>query len=177
MKKLLVVLSVVVGSMLFVGNVFAEIVYTYPADAPIFSIAFPDDWTVELDQEDQRGMFALSPDELIEFDIWPLDEEAVAENPEAALDQAIEEASQLVAENVTDFQAGEPTTFEVNGIKFVEVAGTAKYVEDGSDINVSMLLFSPDGTTDFMMIYWGTPEGEKTHEKALKAIVQSIKKP
>ena len=177
MKKLLVLVSVVVGCLLCVGNTFAESVYTYPEKAPVFSIAFPDDWTVELDQEDQRGMFALSPDEAIELDIWPLNEEEIAEDRAAAVDNAIAEINDVLAEYVTDFQAVKQSQFEINGIKFDNLDGTAKELDDGSDVMISVAFFWPNDETLFVLMYWGTSEGEQIHAEALNAIMQSIKKP
>ena len=177
MKKLLVVICVVVGCLLCVGNVFAESVYTYPADAPVFSIAFPDDWAVELDQEDQRGVFALSPDEAIEFDIWPLDEEEIAEDRAAAVDNAIAEINDVLAEYVTDFQTVRQSQFEINGITFDNLDGTAKMEDDGSDVMLSVAFFWPNDETLFVLMYWGTSEGENAYTEALEGIMQSIKKP
>ena len=79
MKKFAFALVLTLGILFSTGGAFAQTVYTYPADDPVFAIAFPDDWDVELD-EDDAGVIALSPDEEIEIDIWPLDAENVADD-------------------------------------------------------------------------------------------------
>ena len=70
MKKVSRLVVALASVMLFAGMAFAEQIYTYPAETPVLSVAFPDDWSVELDAEDARGVYAMSPDEAIEFDIW-----------------------------------------------------------------------------------------------------------
>jgi len=177
MKKVSMLLVVLASVALFAGMALAETTYTYPADAPVLSVGFPDDWTVELDGEDARGMYAVSPDDAIEFNIWPLDEEEVGEDVEAALKAEAEAIDEFIAEYATDFKAGEPAEFEVNGIKFVEVSGSAKDKEDGSDLTISAAFFSPDGETLFALVYWGSPEADTQYAEQLKAIVQSFKKP
>ncbi len=177
MKKFSMLFVVLASVALFAGMAYAEKTYTYPADAPVLSVAFPDDWEVALDEEDARGVYASAPDNAIEFDIWPLDEEEVGEDVEAALKAEAEGIDEFIAEYATEFKAGEPTEFEVNGIKFVEVAGTAKDKEDGSDMTLSAAFFSPDGKTMFALLYWGTPEADAQYAEQLKAIVQSFKKP
>ncbi|GAK51799.1 hypothetical protein U14_03045 [Candidatus Moduliflexus flocculans] len=177
MKKISMLLVVLASVALCAGMAFAAKTYTYPSDAPVLSIDFPDDWSVELDQEDVRGVYATSPDEAIEFDIWPLDEKEVGDDVDAALKAEAEGIDEFIAEYATDFKAGEPSTFEVNGIKFVEVAGPAKDKEDGSDITISAAFFSPDGKTMFALVYWGNPDAETKYADQLKAIIQSFKKP
>jgi hypothetical protein len=177
MRRLLMGLIVVLSCVLMAGFAIAQTEYTYPADAPVFSITFPEKWTVELDKEDARGVYATSPDEAIEFDIWPLDEEEVSADPDAALKKAAGDIDTMLAEYLSEFKPGDATTVDVNGIKFLEIAGPAKAKEDGSDVSVSVDFFSPDGKAIFALVYWGSPDADKANEKDIVAIVQSIKKP
>lgn len=177
MKKVSMLFVAFASVLLFAGMAFAEQTYTYPAETPVFSVAFPDDWSVELDAEDARGVYATSPDEAIEFDIWPLDEEEVGEDVDAALKAEVEAIDEAISQYVTDLQSGETEKFEVNGIKFIEVAGAGKDKKDGTDVTVSVGFFTPDGKTLFSYIYWGTPEADTQYAEQLKAIVQSFKKP
>jgi hypothetical protein len=53
------------------------------------------------------------------------------------------------------------------------VDGTGKD-EDGNKVSVSVALFSPDEKQIFIMLYFGTPEAENTHEDELVGILKSI---
>ena len=177
MKKVSMLFVVFASVMLFAGMAFAEQTYTYPAETPVLSVAFPDDWSVELDAEDARGVYAMSPDEAIEFDIWPLDEEEVGEDLDAALKAEVGAIDEVIAQYVTELQAGKTEELEVNGIKFIKVSGTGKDKEDGTDVTVSVGFFSPDGETLFSFIYWGTPDADTKYADQLAAIEKSFKKP
>lgn len=178
MKKWSMLFVVLASVALFAGMAFAETTYTYPKDAPVFSVAFPDDWSVEIDKDDGgRGVYAMSSDEAIEFDIWPLDEEQVSEDPEAALKAEVEAINKYIADYAKDFNPGTPENLDVNGIKFVVVSGPAKDSDDDSDITISAAFFSPDEKTLFALVYWGNAEAETKYADQLKAIVQSFKKP
>lgn len=178
MKKALMVIMGL-SLLLMAGSAFAQTVYTYPADKPVFSITFPEKWKVELDAEDQKGMTAMSPDEAaaIEFDIWPVPEDKVKEDVKAAINEEIKGIDEVIAQWVTDAKFGDAKSVTINEIEFYGVDGTGKDKESGKDTTVSVDFFTPDGKTLFVLLYWGTPDAEKTYEKELIAIVQSIKKP
>lgn len=176
MKKLALSMLLVIGLLFSAMAVFAQTVYTYPADDPVFAIAFPDDWDVEL-EADEAGVIAVSPDEEIEINIWPLDADDVADDVEAALMAAAEEIDIILAEYVTDFEASDPEVIEINGITFVEIAGSATYLEDDSEATISVNFFSPDGETVFALIYWGNPESDDYFMEDLAAIINSVQAP
>ena len=136
--------------------------YVFPAENPIFSIVFPDNWKIESDED---ILHAAPADESIYLGIWALDVEDV----EAAL-AAIDE---ITADIVTDLKVTSTDTLTVNDINIllVEANGTD---EEGDTINVSVFLFSPDGETIFITFSYGTPEAEKIHEKELLSILKSI---
>jgi hypothetical protein len=142
----------------------------------VLSVTFPDGWKVELDQEDQKGVSGISSDEAIWLYIWPLDEKAVQDDPKAAIDEAATDAGKDIAEWVSDVKFEEPTTVELNGISFLDISGAGKSKEDGSDVTVSVTFFSPDNKAVFIMLYYGSPDAEKTHDKELSEIAHSIKK-
>lgn len=165
--------------LLIAGSAFAQTVYTYPADKPVFSVEFPQNWKVELDQEDQRGVTAYSPEEAaaIEFDIWPLPEDKVKEDVKAAINEEIKGIDEVIAKWVKEAKFGDATSTTINDIEFYGIEGTGKDKENDKDINVSVYFFTPDGKMVFALLYWGTPDAEKTYEKELISIVKSIKKP
>jgi hypothetical protein len=176
MKRFTLVLVVVLAMVCSAGGAFAQTAYVYPDDDPVFAIAFPDDWEVELD-EDGAGVIALSPDGEIEIDIWPLGVVEDADDVEAALAEAAEEIDELLAENVTDFDPGDMEVIEVNGITFLSIDGPATYIESGNPATISVNFFSPDDETVFALLYWGNPAADDAYAEILGAIINSIQTP
>ena len=175
--KRTVTLMLFFSLVLIASAALAQTEYTYPANAPVLSITFPEGWKVELDQADQKGGSAISGDDAIYLYIWPLDEEAVKDDPKAAIEEAGKDVGEDIATWVTDVKFEEPKTVEFNGISFLDISGAGKAKEDGSDVTVSVTFFTPDNKAVFIMLYYGSPDAEKAHEKELTAIAQSIKKP
>jgi hypothetical protein len=176
MKKT-VTLMFFLSLALIASAALAQTEYTYPKDAPALSVTFPEGWKVELDQEDQKGISAVSTDEGITLYMWPLDEQEVKDDPKAAIEAAAKDAGQDIAEWVTDVKFQEPKIVEFNGISFLDIEGAGKAKEDGSDATVSVTFFTPDNKTVFAMLYYGSPDADKANEKDLASIAQSIKKP
>jgi hypothetical protein len=177
MKKTLFLLGFL--SLLLVASAaLAQTEYTYPKDAPVLSMTFPEGWKVELDKStDQQGISAVSADDAITLYVWPLDEDTVKDDPKAAIEEAAKSAGEDIAEWVTDVKFEEPKTADLNGMTFLTMDGTGKAKEDGSATTVMIGFFSPDNKAIFAMLYYGTPDAEKKFEKDLTSIVQSIKKP
>ena len=176
MKKTMTVM-IFLSLMLIASAALAQTEYTYPANAPALSVTFPEGWQVELDQEDQKGVSAISTDETIALYIWPLDAQEVKDDVKTAIEAAAQDAGKDIAAWVTDVKFNEPQTVEINGITFLDITGAGKDKEDGSDVNVALTFFSPDNKAVFAMLYYGSPDAEKANEKDLTSIAQSIKKP
>ncbi len=136
--------------------------YIFPAEDPIFSIVFPDNWKIEPDED---LLQATPADESIYLGIWALDVEDV-EEAAAAVDE-------ITADVVKNLKVTSTDTLVVNDIAIflVEANGTD---DEGDTINVSVFLFSPDGDTVFITLSYGTPEAEKIHEEELFSILKSI---
>lgn len=163
--------------VLLASTVLAQTEYTYPAGDPAISITFPAGWKVALDQNDKKGISAISKDEEIEFYIWPLDGEGAGDDPKAAIEKAAKEAGKDIAEWVTDATFKAPEAVEMNGIQFVGVEGSGKAKADGKAVNVSVTFLSPDGKAVFAVLYYGSPAAEKSFAQDLMAIAKSIKGP
>lgn len=138
--------------------------YTYPADNPVFSIDFPDDWKITPEGE---LLHAMPQDESIYVSLWALQDGTT-------MDSAVNAVDQMVADMVTDFSAGDVDYVDVNGIRFTEVAGQGRSKDNGTPINASVDFFSPDGRQVFVLIYFGDANSEKNYEGQLAEIVQSI---
>lgn len=170
MKRTLV-LSVFAFFMLFNLQLFAATEYVHPADDPAFSIVFPDKWNAQVKGAE---ISVLSPDEAIEIEIWPLDMKP-GESIDKSLEAAAEEVDEIIADYVTNPQFKEPQVFEVNGVTFLELEGSAKLKEDGSDLLISVAFFSPNGKSFYVMMFWGDPESTNTYTGDLKKIMKSVR--
>lgn len=137
--------------------------FTYPKNNPVFAITFPNNWKVDLDDE---LLHASPKDESIYLGLWALDN---TDNLEAALDAFGESVSELISE----LHISDPDELEINGIPFWTIDGNG-VDSDGDDVEVSVGLFTPDGETIFILLYFGTIEAEQKHEDELSDIVQSI---
>ena len=137
--------------------------FTYPADDPQFSITFPDDWTVE---PDEQLLHAGPEDGTIYLGVWAL---AGAEN----LDSALEALDEALGNFFTEMELGEAEAMEINDIPFVAVDGTGAD-KDGNELDLSVALFLPDEDAVYILLYFGTADAEEAHEDELMSIVQSI---
>lgn len=160
MKKFVLLLSVLFLISL-VNTSFAE-KFVYPSENPIFSIVFPDDWQIELDEE----MLHASPeDESIYLGLWALGVESI--------DDALDALDEIVGETVVEPEFDEPGQVTVNDIAIFYVDGKGTD-EEGDNVTFSVALFSPDGETVFIVFSYGTPEAEKLHGEEWESIVKSI---
>jgi hypothetical protein len=142
--------------------------YMYPdTKNPIFSITIPDAWKVEQDEE-VTMIHALPADESIYLGFRVLDDAKT-------MDAALEEVDKIIADLVTNLNLGDAKEMTLNEIPFVYVDGTGKDKDDGGDLNISVALFIPEANTVGIVLYFGTAEAEKLHEKELTDILASIK--
>jgi hypothetical protein len=155
----------------------ADTTYTYPKEHPVLSIAFPDDWKVEADPEDDHGLVARSADGAIELDLWALKKEADPKKMLEQLEETDQELAELIDEHVTGFKVGESKKGEVNGLKAAMFGGTGKDKEDDEEVNVEVTFLSPDDKQLFGLMYWGSDEAEEANKAALSKISASLKKP
>lgn len=177
-KNYLSLLVVFACSMLlFAGAAMAQTEYTYPADAPVLSVTFPEGWTLELDKEDQKTLTVTSKDEGVLLYLWPLDEEAVKADVAAAIKAEADGMDEFFAELLSDTKFEEPEEVEINGFKFSNISGTAKFKDGGADASVSVTFFATAENKLFAMVTIATPDTEKANEEDLGGIVNSIKNP
>ncbi len=162
MKKTFLPLIVAV-----IGSTFASAdqVYNYPADEPIFSIAFPDKWQV--DAEDEQSLSAAPEDELAAAELIALDAKDAAD--------AIKEAQQGLREEFKNLKIDPTQNGEVNGLK-ISLFNATNVDEEGTKIIINCALFvPPKGETYFMLFFVSTPESVQKHGKDINSILQSVK--
>lgn len=139
--------------------------YFYPnSSQPLFSVTIPDSWKVE----PQEGLLhAAPPDESLYLGFWAM------EKPD--MDAVGNAVSGIVDEVVKGFKINNEDDMEINGVHFFFFEGNGRDPDNGSPLNASVALFSPDGQNFCVVLYFGSPEAERTHEQTLIGIIQSIR--
>ena len=137
--------------------------YKLPKENPIASIAFPEGWKVELEDE---SLDATSADEQIYINIEFNDAES--------LQGAITETLGYLAKHKVklDEATQKKTEAEVKGIKVVNIDWDGEDADGKCKVSLTILAVTPKKT--LLMLYWATPEAEKKHAKELGAIQESI---
>jgi len=153
---------IIVLVFVWISSGFAE-KFVYPGDDPLFSITFPDDWQVDLEKD---LLHASPPDESLYFGLWAVED---IDN----LEDAGEAVGELISELVSDFKIEEEGEMEINNIPFLYFDGSGTD-RAGDSVHASVALFTPDGDTFCVLLYFGSPEAEETYQKALEDIVSSI---
>jgi len=157
-----VVLSLgMLGALL--SPVFAED-YTIPKEDPIFSISFPDKWSVTHEDE---SIDAVTADESIQLYAQTDDADTIENSVEEAIDYLTEAGVKI------DEKSQKTNEGEVNGIKIqgMNWDGTD---EDGP-CRVSLSFMNVGAEEVITLLYWGSAEAEKTHSKELESIIASMK--
>jgi hypothetical protein len=184
--KHLRLLVVVLGVLIVAGSAFADAsalspqkptmkTYSYPVNAQVFSIELPDTWKVAFDTQDV-AMVVQSADKEIEYDIWKLPAKAVKGDLTAALNDAVKDVNDIVAQYVTSVKFGDWHPETVNGIRLIWAEGTGKYKDGGQSVDMEVNFFSPDDKAIYVLTYWGTKEGEAKHKAEIGLIDRSIRR-
>jgi hypothetical protein len=142
---------------------FAERFYYPSEDYALFSVDILNSWSVEV--EDQV-LHASPPDGSVYLGFWALDA--------SDIDAASDAVEGIVGSMVRGFEVTEEGEGDLNGMPAYHIGGTG-HDEDGGPINASVALFSPDGETFCIVIYFGSPEDQGRHESALSRIIASIR--
>lgn len=161
MKKLILTIAAV--GLLGLGA-FAK-KYDLPEDDSLASVNIPDSWSVEADGD---TLTAVNKDETIEFSFEVLDEDQ--------LEGAVEESLGYLKKNKVKVKtkSSEKTTGEINGLK------TTCYAMEGEDedgvCNISLIFVRLSDDKLVSILYWAPEKVEESEMKAVKGIVNSIKK-
>ncbi len=147
----------------------------YPAKAPVFTIDFPAEWKVQLDTQ-EVAILAQSPDEEIEYNVWQVPERSVKQDVTAALNDEVKEVNKIIDHYVTDADFGAWKHETINGMEFLWAEGKGKYKDGGQQVSMEVDFFSPDNKAIYVLIYWGSKEGEEKYHAEIKKIDRSIKK-
>jgi hypothetical protein len=159
--------------LIFISLGFAQ-TFEYPTKKPVFSITFPSGWSVESDDD---SLIAISKDESIEVDLWPLDKKKIRRDSEKALSEALDEIDNIINDWVDDFEVTSTKEDSINEIDFFEITGFGIDKDSGEEIEVSINLLTPDKKNIFVMLWWGSKEAQEKNLSDLISIVFSMKKP
>jgi len=160
MKKISIIF--IITLLLIAATVNAD-TYFYPDEYPVFAVTFPDDWMVETDEE---LLSATPDDESIYVGIWALEDID-------DIDAAMEALDEEIQDFMTDIIAKEPVITTINEIPFVIIDGKGVYDED-VPVEFSVTIFSTDGETFFIGLYFGEPDDINFYSEELKAIISSV---
>ena len=160
MKKLL--LALLLPLCLAVSAQAGE--FKLPKAKPLITVTFPDDWKVKYDE---GGLDITSADEEIYIYMDAHDGSSI----EGAIKDTID---YLKKEKVTvDKSTEKKSEGKINGMDAADFSWSGKD-KDGAT-NISLSLIAPNKEKVILMLYWGTPAGEKKNAEALKSIINSIK--
>ena len=144
-------------------GLLAEQTINYPADKPIFSIGFPDDWDVEAEE----SVSASSADGMVNMELIALEAEEVDEALKAAKEALTEELEGIKWE-------GKPEKGEMNGMEVRFLNGKVK-VED-VEMAVNCAVFAPKGKDTFFMLFNIIPMAAlEKHGESVGKILSSVK--
>ena len=160
MKKL--ILSLATLTALAIPLIAKE--YKLPKEEPIFSITFPDKWTVTYEDE---SVDALSPDEAVEIYAQTDDADTIEDSVKSSIEYLEGQGVKLKVDTQKE------TEGEHNGMKLSTIGwkGTDK---DG-DCTVSLVFIQVTDDTAMTLIYWATDEMVKKHEKDINEVLESMK--
>ena len=144
--------------------VFAE-VFNIPDGSPLASINIPDsDWKAT---KIERGIELESSDDEVYLAI-----EAVQ----------LKDLKDLVAEAVIVLKRGGVTidlstqkqkSGKLLGRQFDDLGWTGK--DKDGDVMIHMSVLSLNATDGIMFTYWASPDGDKTHDPAIRKMIESLK--
>lgn len=129
------------ASLALAAQAHADQTITYPAESPIFSISFPDDWAVTAQEE---TVSITTPDHLVNMELMALESDA--------LDGAMQAAKEMLAQELKGVEfTGEPEKTELNGMDVTFLNGKATL--EGVEMAVNCALFAPKEASTFFMLF------------------------
>ncbi|MDX2227472.1 MAG: hypothetical protein SFY92_10340, partial [Verrucomicrobiae bacterium] len=94
---------------------------SHPKNSPSFTIDFPDSWKVEVTPEGE--IYAASPDEEVEYELWRLPQKEVSSSALAALKVAVKDVNEYIREHVTSAKFGDWNEEKYNDMDFLWAEG------------------------------------------------------
>ncbi|MEA3211544.1 MAG: hypothetical protein QOE70_4601 [Chthoniobacter sp.] len=138
--------------------------YKLPKEEPIVSFTVPEKWKIEKSDE---SITATSDDDEIEISFEINDSESI--------EGAIQETFGYLKKNKVkiDKETEKKQEVKLRGMDVVNFDWKGKDEDGPTNISLTILGIKKDKA--LVMLYWGSPEGEKKHQAELKTIQDSIK--
>ncbi|MCV9997828.1 histidine kinase [Pararhizobium sp. YC-54] len=136
----------------------------FPSDAPIASIAIPDNWGPK---ETETGIDATSDDDAIYISIDVADAETT--------DKVVEDAVAFLEKNGVKIDAStqKESNEKLNGMDMTNLDWSGS--DSDGDVSVGLSLLSPKEGKLLVITYWGTKGMQEQHGPELQAIITSLK--
>ena len=137
----------------------------FPKKNPEFTVTFPNSWKAEITA---AGIISAQPAGTgYAISIFPV----AAKSARAA----IEETEAEVDKRFQNVKSTEPVEFKTaNNVTYLERDYTA--TDKGSERNLAIVAFSPDGKNYYALFQAGTPEADKQYTEDVIEIVKSIRR-
>lgn len=157
--------AVVFGAALLTSLSASAEEYKLPEETPVVSFSFPEKWEAS---EFDGGVEATSEDGEVYIAIEGVDAQGVEKSMDEAFKYLTEKGVKPNPETVKTAEG------KLEGMDVVDISleGTD---EDGA-CKVTIMVIAASDAHGIMVIYWASPEGEKTNQADLDKIVKSIKK-
>jgi hypothetical protein len=166
-------LPLVIASLLAIGSrASAETTIAYPtADSATFTITVPDDWELT-PAEDEEDYFLVTGPTSVE--LWFRSFEVNSgEEAEAAVEEAMTDGEEWLAENYEDIEFDEPTEGERDGMPFISLVGKGVEKENSEVVTftIAFIMMENGSMTEFWSII---PVGDAKGKAGAQAIVDSF---
>ncbi len=137
--------------------------FTYPQQAPIFSITYPEAWEIKAEE---ATINAGSSDGSVATVLMALEGKD--------LEEAIKGAMAGIDEQFESMTTDEPQEAQINGMDVLLVNGKGD-LKGGGKMNANWAIFTPDKENFFMLLVF-TPENVgEDHAKDITSLLQSVK--
>ena len=149
---------------LFLGSVAEAGTMSFPEDAPVASVTFPDDWdSVETDV----GVRSFSADSAVAFYLDIADGKSI--------ETVIDGAMTFLKDNGVTVDEATQTSKDgnVSGMTASMISFDGKDESGPATIQIGFIVTGPDKALVFT--YWGTKGEEEPHQPEIDAIMTSIK--
>ena len=138
--------------------------YKIPKKDPVFTLSFPDKWTVTHESE---SVDAVTEDKSIELYAQTDDADSIEDSVKAAIDYLTKSGVKIKADSQKEHES------EIAGRKASGLNWDATD-EDGA-CRVSLTFIDIGNDQAITLLYWGSEEASKKHAKELDSIIGSMK--
>ena len=137
-----------------------------PADDPIATIQIPEKWQAK---EYEERVEATSADGTVHLLVAPGETDKINESIGEVMRYVKGKSGIAVKSQSVKEERG-----KVNGMEIRNVSWKGQ--DNKGEVKISFTVLAVPENKSLLMVYWGSPEATKNHERELNAMLQSIKK-